>query len=224
MTLSTNKKPHFKGALKKKITLRVPSFSHLLADIFLRPTAEERLKREDTDFEKWVHDEGAATLRGKRFTKLVPLADFYNLLPPKGTKMNKEIVAGIMERLAMALAADFVPGFRFELKETKATGAPTKWTPARFTALLWDVERWQEKNPASSITEACEALAKRPRRQNKPWHGWQHYDAETLRRRHSEAKSGPVFTMLRHSESRMRERGLDPATALAEEMNEARPE
>ena len=181
-----SKKPHHKGTLRKKIALRVPPLKPSLALPFI--TAEQRLKQEDTEFEEWVYDEGVTALNAERYKKLVRLADFYKLLPPKGTKLNEKIYTKIMARLAMALARDYVPGFQLELKMPKTPGAPREWTPCRLIELEMDVGEWLEKNPRSSVAHACKALAKRPRRQT-PLHGWQHYDAETLRRRYHEAKS-----------------------------------
>lgn len=221
-----SKKPRYTGLLKKKITVRVPPTRPSLVDAFLDKKARKRRRMAEIDewflgTEAGEPGEGMRMVLAEQNRKLVYLADHYGLFPPKDVEITTEIFMRMMTRLATRLAMDYVPGFKFELKETKAKGAPTEWTTQRLTALVWDVERQQKENPGITVKGACEALAKGPRRRQP--HGWQRYDAETLRRRYTEAKNGPVPTILRYSEDMIRKQGRDPNIELEKQMSADRP-
>jgi hypothetical protein len=217
------KAPRHKGILKKKISLVVPPVKPSLIAAFEDDDA--RRKRRLDEIKTWLQSEGLPKVKTERGRKLISLLDYYNLLPPEWSASKAETLgqAELMYRLAMALAIDYVPGFEVGIKEEKRAGAPTEWTPGRLTALAWDVERAQESNPDMTTKQVCKALAKRPRRQHEP-HGWQHYDAETLRRRYTEAKNGPVLIMLRHLETMIREQGKDPNIELEKSISSDRPD
>ena len=59
--------------------------------------------------------------------------------------------------LALKLAVDYVPGFRFQGEPGRKTGA---WNILALTYLNWEITQLQAEHPRYSIMDACRKLAK----------------------------------------------------------------
>lgn len=132
--------------------------------------------------------------RSDQQRKLEALIKYYGI-PAEG-----RLAQEVFYELALALANDFVPGFRLDIKEQGQRGAPKLWGTFRLVALVVDIDK-HLSHAGEHVTGACEYLAA---------HEWEPIEAVTLRRCYYGAKKNPEVMRAAERVSRVLERLQDP--------------
>lgn len=151
---------HFKGELTKPITIRTRSVS-LMTD-----TPEGRAEVEKHNRHEYLR---ALT---QQLEKIGPLRQAFNLEDSKDPVVN-------FVTLTLALASEFVPGFRIKnLDRERSKGRRKEWDAMKYCQLLADAQTLMNEK-TRSLSEVCRILATNGRYAKR----WGKYSKRTLENR-----------------------------------------